>query len=307
MVAATALIGAWRYGRSPADLGGTPAEHTMPSSTADVPTSVALQNEAEEGLPAPERIAADAPFLEGTADDDPVSPVENDASTMETPLPSLPAIPETGRPLVQPEQPPAIAVDTREPGSATPPPQPSGTPATESRDVARAEQTPPLEPPVQAPIAPPRPMRAMTGESQASGAIAPVPPVMPAPPPQATTTPAASAVPRSAADTSAVQEAVNGYADAFSALDASATQRVWPGADLRGLRRAFDQLSAQTITFDRCDVKAAGEAAEAVCTGRQAWVPKVGDRRPRSEARTWRFALGRDGSEWVIDKVQVQQ
>jgi hypothetical protein len=36
-------------------------------------------------------------------------------------------------------------------------------------------------------------------------------------------------------------------------------------------------------------------------------VPKVGDRTPKSEARTWRFALGRNGGEWVIDGVQVQR
>ena len=61
-----------------------------------------------------------------------------------------------------------------------------------------------------------------------------------------------------------------------------------------GLRRAFDQLTAQTITFNRCDVNASGETAEAVCVGRATWVPKVGDRSPKSEPRTWRFALGRD-------------
>ena len=87
---------------------------------------------------------------------------------------------------------------------------------------------------------------------------------------------------------------LDGYADAFSTLNADATQRVWPGVDVRGLRRAFDQLSTQNITFNRCEVNASGETAQAVCTGRATWVPKVGDRSPKSEPRTWRFALGRD-------------
>jgi hypothetical protein len=108
-------------------------------------------------------------------------------------------------------------------------------------------------------------------------------------------------------ETSAVRGVLDGYADAFSSLDASATQRVWPGVDVQGLRRAFDQLNAQTVTFNRCDVNASGETAEAVCVGRATWVPKVGDRSPKSEPRTWRFALGRDGGEWVIDRVQVQR
>jgi hypothetical protein len=77
--------------------------------------------------------------------------------------------------------------------------------------------------------------------------------------------------------------------------------------DVRGLRRAFDQLSTQNITFSRCEVNASGETAQAVCTGRATWVPKVGDRSPKSEPRTWRFALGRDAGAWVIDGVQVQR
>ena len=110
-----------------------------------------------------------------------------------------------------------------------------------------------------------------------------------------------------AIETSAVRGVLDGYADAFSTLNADATQRVWPGVDVRGLRRAFDQLSTQNITFSRCDVSASGETAQAVCTGRATWVPKVGDRSPKSEPRTWRFALGRNDGEWVIDGVQVQR
>jgi len=106
---------------------------------------------------------------------------------------------------------------------------------------------------------------------------------------------------------SAVRAVIDGYAEAFNALDASATQRVWPGVDQRGLRRAFEQLSAQSIAFNRCDVNASGDTAEAVCVGRATWVPKVGDRSPKSEPRTWRFAMGRDQGEWVIDRVQVQR
>ncbi len=104
-----------------------------------------------------------------------------------------------------------------------------------------------------------------------------------------------------------MRDVLDGYADAFSTLNADATQRVWPGVDVRGLRRAFDQLSTQNITFNRCEVNAAGETAQAVCTGRATWVPKVGDRSPKSEPRTWRFALGRDDGAWVIDGVQVQR
>lgn len=105
----------------------------------------------------------------------------------------------------------------------------------------------------------------------------------------------------------AVRGVLEGYASAYSALDAEATQRLWPGVDLRSLRRAFEQLSAQTVQFDRCEVKPTGDSAQAECVGRTTWVPRVGDRSPRSEARTWQFALARDGNDWLIERVQVNR
>ena len=181
-------------------------------------------------------------------------------------------------------------------GSTRPPDQPSVTERVEPAPV-------PLDAPVQSPIAPPdtRPTADPRGGSQAVRTVTPVPD-----PPAAAPSPAATAS-RGETETSAVRGVLDGYADAFSTLDANATQRVWPAVDLRGLRRAFDQLTAQTITFNRCVVNASGETAEAVCVGKATWVPKVGDRSPKSEARTWRFALGHDAGEWVIDRVEVQR
>ena len=147
----------------------------------------------------------------------------------------------------------------------------------------------------------------LSGGRPLAGEVTP----LPAPPaPVVATAPAATASPAAASgavETSAVRGVLDGYADAFSSLNADATQRVWPGVDVRGLRRAFDQLSTQNITFNRCEENASGETAQAVCTGRATWVPKVGDRSPKSEPRTWRFALGRDQGQWVIDGVQVQR
>ena len=82
---------------------------------------------------------------------------------------------------------------------------------------------------------------------------------VPAPPaPASAAAPPAMAAASGAIETSAVRGVLDGYADAFSTLNADATQRVWPGVDVRGLRRAFDQLSTQNITFSRCDVSASG-------------------------------------------------
>lgn len=166
-----------------------------------------------------------------------------------------------------------------------------------------------MESPIRAPET--RRLAGPSGGEPLAREVTPLPaPPSPAPTPAPTAVPAAAVAPAAAAgtvDTSAVRGVLDGYADAFSSLNADATQRVWPGVDVRGLRRAFDQLSTQNITFSRCEVNASGETAQAVCTGRATWVPKVGDRSPKSEPRTWRFALGRDDGAWVIDGVQVQR
>jgi hypothetical protein len=102
-----------------------------------------------------------------------------------------------------------------------------------------------------------------------------------------------------------VRRALDEYARAYSARDALAARQVWPAVDARALARAFEQLSEQEVTFTRCEIRPeGGDRAQAACTGKATWVPKVGDRTPRAEARTWRFALTRDGTEWVIDQVR---
>jgi hypothetical protein len=169
--------------------------------------------------------------------------------------------------------------------------------------MARVEPAP-LDGPVQSPINAPE-MRRAGDPRGGEGAARDMTPV-PVPPPSAAAA-APAPVSHAAADVTAVRAVIDGYAEAFNTLDASATQRVWPGVDQRALRRAFEQLSSQSIALNRCEVNASGDTAEAVCVGRATWVPKVGDRSAKSEPRTWRFALGRDQGEWVIDRVQVQR
>jgi hypothetical protein len=81
---------------------------------------------------------------------------------------------------------------------------------------------------------------------------------------------------------------------------------VWPDVDVRALDRAFDQLAQQTFDLRSCDVGVSGERAEAVCTGTASYTRKVGNKAMRVEARRWRFALRRDGSEWLIQGVDVR-
>jgi hypothetical protein len=197
---------------------------------------------------------------------------------------------------------------------------PSGTAMSEARPPEAPSEPPfpadptpapppalALESPVQA-LGTPAVTRPADGQlEQPSRGVAPVSLLSAADPAAAPAPPATALASPVDADASAVRGVLDGYASAYNALDAEATQRVWPGVDLRGLRRAFEQLSAQTVKFDRCDVSASADQAEAVCVGRTTWVPRVGDQTPRSEARTWQFALNRDGNDWLIERVQVKR
>jgi hypothetical protein len=170
---------------------------------------------------------------------------------------------------------PAPLPDVSEPASAV-----AGNAA--ERELARSQ---PLT--VDAPIAPP---------SAAAEASA----VSPRPQPAQATQP-----PRD--DEAGVRSVIDGYRRAYSELDAAAARRVWPSVNEGALARAFGQLRNQTVTFERCDLVVESEGATAQCDGRADWAPQVGDRTPRSERRSWRFDLVRDGEDWTISRVQVQR
>jgi hypothetical protein len=301
-VAATALLGFWLL--SPSVSNGVPAgaaaEYSEPAESARTPDApVTPQAELPDVLP----LFTPPPAYVGEQDitaSDPVGvpfeAVQESAATLPSPEPE---VPRATSGFSTTSRPPALDDRVRPVAS---------TATAMPRDVARAEPAPssPLAPPVESPIRAPETRRS-PGPSGGAPLAREVTPLPAAPAPASTAAPAAPAATSSAIETSAVRGVLDGYADAFSTLNADATQRVWPGVDVRGLRRAFDQLSTQNITFNRCEVNASGETAQAVCTGRATWVPKVGDRSPKSEPRTWRFALGRDDGEWVIDGVQVQR
>jgi hypothetical protein len=306
-VAASAVLGFWLFSAggidprpaSPISDGSGTVESTRTPQTAAVtpqddlpevlPSFTSPVLEAGEQAVAPPTEPVGAPF----------ETVAESAATVPSPEPAVPLATSGSATTPKPS-----AIDDRARESAA-------ARAAASPVEARPEPPPvsPLAAPVESPIRAPE-TRRLPGPSGGEPLAREVTP-LPAPPsPAPTPAPAAAVAPAAAAgtvDTSAVRGVLDGYADAFSSLNADATQRVWPGVDVRGLRRAFDQLSTQNITFSRCEVNASGETAQAVCTGRATWVPKVGDRSPKSEPRTWRFALGRDAGAWVIDGVQVQR
>jgi hypothetical protein len=306
-VAASAVLGFWLFSAggidprpaAPVSDGSGSAESTRTPQTA----AVTPQDDLPEVLP-----SITSPVLEA-GEQAVAPPTEPVGAPFETVAESAATVPA-----------PQPAVPLATSGSATTPSASGFDDRTSESAPARAAASPvgarpepppvsPLAAPVESPIRAPetRRLEGPTGGEPLAREVTPLPtPPSPAPTPA----PAAAVAPAAAAgtvDTSAVRGVLDGYADAFSSLNADATQRVWPGVDVRGLRRAFDQLSTQNITFSRCEVNASGETAQAVCTGHATWVPKVGDRSPKSEPRTWRFALGRDDGAWVIDGVQVQR
>jgi tetratricopeptide (TPR) repeat protein len=104
-----------------------------------------------------------------------------------------------------------------------------------------------------------------------------------------------------------VQNALQRYRLAYEHLDAQSAQAVWPAVNQAALARAFDGLELQTLTFDACDVRVAGDAATAMCQGSARYVPKVGNRDPRVEPRVWNFTLRKNGGDWKIDSARAER
>ena len=108
------------------------------------------------------------------------------------------------------------------------------------------------------------------------------------------------------AETDVIQAVLGRYQGAFRALDSAAASAVWPTVDRKALSRAFERLEEQRIEFDKCQITIEGRHAVAACDGHTRYVPKVGNRSPRTEARQWTFTLLRQEQRWLIDRVDTR-
>jgi hypothetical protein len=155
----------------------------------------------------------------------------------------------------------------------------------------RREAAPAVDTPIAAAMRDVAPVRdlALASTSTASAAATP----LPAPPP-----------PR--IDENAVRTVLHRYADAYSRLDASAAQEVWPRVNRAALSRAFDSLASQDISLGNCAVDVSGASARATCAGAATWAPKVGGGGARTEPRAWTFQLAKAGADWQIVNARVQ-
>lgn len=117
------------------------------------------------------------------------------------------------------------------------------------------------------------------------------------PPPPASST---------ASDSAAIASVLEQYRTAANSLDADGVAAVWPTTNARGLTRAFNQLISQQLWFSACITDVNGSLATSTCQGRTAYVPRVGSKNRRVEAREWLFALRKDDDRWVIDRLTMR-
>ena len=96
------------------------------------------------------------------------------------------------------------------------------------------------------------------------------------------------------------------YRAGYSTLNVGAVASAWPSVNARALERAFGQLESQRFDFSNCRIDVNGVQAQAACSGTASFVPKVGDRSPRSERRQWTFTLVRVSDGWVIRRVETR-
>ena len=174
-----------------------------------------------------------------------------------------------------------------------------------------------------------RPQPVLNGETPDDYVFMPPPPavtrppvqpaVRPTPPPTsagqlaAAPTVAASAAapviprPEISGDQTRVAAVLSQYARAYGQLDAGAAREVWPSVNERALARAFAGLASQDVAFDDCQIDVIGTRANASCRGKASYVGKIGSGEQRTEARTWRFELRRDGEAWKIENAEARR
>ena len=96
------------------------------------------------------------------------------------------------------------------------------------------------------------------------------------------------------------------YAAAYDSLDVDAAKAVYPSVNDTALRRAFNQLESQRVTFESCGVTVAGRDASAHCQGEAAYRPRVGRKTLHRAPREWTFNLSKADAGWKIVKATVR-
>ena len=306
-----------------ADQLGTQSSPAASADTASADTGglnveeFAAANEAPVEVP----VAPVPDIVDSTSLAAPVDEPANVATTgLQPPLPPSPA-PEQNRELQSGETPDSYVAPpvNRLASNAVPtPPSPNGevsddyvAPRRASNDARDASVVATGRAGTPSSIAnvvrQPAPAVETLGSSTRTSSPLAAPAVSPAPAPPAAGAAAAVIVP-AVNESSRVRSVLDQWASAYGRLDASAVRAVWPSVDERALARAFSDLSSQRVSFDKCDIdidsQSGGSSARASCYGKASYVGKVGSQQ-RTESRTVKFELKRDGDAWKIHKAQT--
>jgi ketosteroid isomerase-like protein len=167
------------------------------------------------------------------------------------------------------------------PSTAAPAPAPSPPPT--SATPVEPPQPEPQKPPVTP--APPAPQPAQP-------AVAPSNPAVQAPPPQPTP------ADRGPNDEAAIRATLRAYAQAFSALDVAAVQKVFPGVDARGLAQSFAQMRQQRVEIVVNQISVSGSTATVTSEVQSHFEPKAGRATDTTVNAT--FRLQKAGGGWII-------
>ena len=116
-----------------------------------------------------------------------------------------------------------------------------------------------------------------------------------------------TALPRlPASETGAIQTVLSQYRTAFRDLDAGAARAIWPSVDAKALGKAFEGLERQDLVFNSCQIAVRDVRAVASCAGTARYVPRIGNRDPHDERRSWEFKLRKVDDVWLIDTVSAR-
>jgi hypothetical protein len=213
--------------------------------------------------------------------------------TLEAPAPTETAqVAEAQAPEPLPDPPslPAVRFPSPEPRAVT---FPSAAEPVASAPMATShESTPPAEEVdvAPAPAAPP------------PAAVDTPAPVAVAPPLAVSETPSSP----SNRDLQLVASVLDRFQAAYQRLDVQAAKAIWPAVDQRALARAFGALESQVLVFERCDLSVTGPDAQANCSGRTSYVPKVGNKERRTVRVQWTFEMVKEADDWQIARAEIR-
>ena len=103
-----------------------------------------------------------------------------------------------------------------------------------------------------------------------------------------------------------VRSVLDRYRQAYGSLDANAVAGVWPSVNTDSLARAFGQLESQRFEFTDCRIDVSGGRAQATCSGKASYVPKIGGRTTRTANREWAFLLEKVNDGWLIRRADAR-